>query len=233
MPVLFALYEGGRDTKDEGGFVDDDEIQRLVRAALSGDTEAWQRLMAIIKPELTKIVARPRFLGRLGRNEDDRDNIVVDVIARLEADGFRRLQLFLDAVKANPQLKFMSWLRVVAKRVGVDYMRAHPEYLRRYEADASTPGEWVKQGTLPPASELRGNRPPVTMLGTAHKLLEYARGTVTEEQYRALEAWTKGESFDEIAKTQNLTARDVERSVRAVLERLRRKFRDIDDENSV
>src|SRR5438552_18857796 len=100
--------------------VDDHEIEDLVAAASAADEAAWQRLWAAIEPPLLRIIAQPRFLGRLGGREDDRRNIVVAVMARLRADGFHRLRMYLDAKRGNPRLRFASWLRVVAKRVGLD-----------------------------------------------------------------------------------------------------------------
>ncbi len=221
MPPLAALVEV---TKDD---VTEELVETLVSAAAGGDQPAWQQLMVEIKPPLTRIVAQPRFLGRLGQREDDRDNIVVAVFERLRAKDGARLKLYLEARVANPKLKFLSWLRVVAKRVGIDYLRAHPDYLRRHDAGASKPGEWVEAGTLPPGSQLFGHRPPMTMLGTAHELLEYARsGALPEDQQRAIELWSQSESFEDIAKTLGLkSSQAAERMVRAALERLRRKYR--------
>lgn len=209
------------------GFVDDTEIEDLVTAAAGADELAWQKLWAAIEPPLLRIVAQPRFLGRLGQREDDRRNIVVAVMARLRANNFARLSLYLDARAANPRLHFLSWLRVVAKRVGIDYLRAHPDYIRRHDAGASRPGEWVDAGTLPPASQLFGQRPPVTNQGTARELLHYAAGNIPDDQRRAIELWAQSESFDDIATALGLpSGREAERMVRAALERLRRKFRD-------
>src|SRR5262245_64754220 len=101
---------------------EDEELEQLVAAAAAADKDAWQRLWAAIEPPLSKIIAQPRFLGRLGQREDDRRNIVVQVMARLRADDFHRLRLYLEAREGNPRLRFLSWLRVVAKRVGIDYM---------------------------------------------------------------------------------------------------------------
>lgn len=205
----------------------DDELENLVAHAATADATAWQALWAAIEPPLSRIIAQPRFLGRLGQREDDRRNIVVAVMARLRADTFARLRQYLDARVANPRLRFMSWLRVVTKRVGIDYLRAHPDYVRRHDVGASTPGAWVDAGTLPPASQIMGGRPPITNQGTAHELLAYAAGVISGDQRRALELWAHGESFEDIARELALpSARDAERTVRAVLERLRRKFRD-------
>ena len=80
---------------------------------------------------------------------------------------------------------------------------------------------------MPPASQIMGERPPVTNRGTAQELLAYAAGLIPDEQRRALELWAQSESFEDIARTLGLpSARDAERTVRSVLERLRRKFRE-------
>jgi DNA-directed RNA polymerase specialized sigma24 family protein len=213
--------------------VEREDLEVLVRAAVSRDEVAWQQLWAAIEPPLLRLVAQPRFLGRLGRREDDRHNIVVAVMARLRADGCRRLQLYLDAKRENPRLEFMSWLRVVAKRVGIDYMRAQPEWVRRDDSQASAPGRWVETKTLPPASQLAGERPPVTDRGMARQLMQFAAGSLSAEQLRALELWSQGESFEGIADLLELGGPQVaEKTVRAAIERLRRKFRQPSEEPS-
>lgn len=204
----------------------EDGVEGLVGAAAAGDEVAWQALWVAVEPALSRIVAQPRFLGRLGQREDDRRNIVVAVMARLRADRFARLARYLDARAANPRLRFISWLRVVAKRVGIDYLRAHPDYVRRHDAERSRPGEWIDPATLPPASQIVGERPPVTDRGTAQELLRFAAGTIPVQQRRALSLWVQSEPFDAIAATLGLaSASAAEKTVRAALERLRRQFR--------
>jgi DNA-directed RNA polymerase specialized sigma24 family protein len=206
--------------------VSDEAIEQLVETAATGDATAWQQLWAAIEPPLSRIIAQPRFLGRLGQREDDRRNIVVAVMARLSADKLARLGLYRDAKQQNPRLRFLSWLRVVAKRVGIDYLRAHPDYVRRHDANASRPGVWVDAEELPPASQIMGERPQMTAKGTAAELLAYAAGTIPADQRRALELWAQSESFEDIAAQLKLpNAAAAERVVRAVIERLRRKFR--------
>ncbi len=209
----------------------DEALEALVVAAAGNDLDAWKNLWETIEPVLSRIVAQPRFLGRLGQREDDRHNIVLKVMDRLHANDFQRLQLYLEAKRSNPRLRFISWLRVVAKRVGIDYLRAHPDYVRRHDADASKPGVWVDPKTLPPASRIFGGRPPVTARGTARRLLEYADSTIPPLHRQALELWTQSESFEDIARALGLeSTAEAGRIVRAVLERLRRKFRGADEE---
>jgi DNA-directed RNA polymerase specialized sigma24 family protein len=211
--------------------IDDAELEGLVAASARGDQRAWGALWAAIEPPLSRIIAQPRFLGRLGQGEDDRRNIVVLVMDRLRKDDFHRLRLYLDARRGNPRLRFMGWLRVVAKRVGVDYLRAHPQYVRRHDAGASEPGRWIEPKTLPPASRIGGERPPVTIRGTARELLQFADHALPEAQRRALELWIESETFADIAQALALaTAGEAERLVRAAIERLRRHYREREGE---
>src|SRR5580704_8979428 len=77
----------------------------LVERAAAGELAAWRELWAELEPWLARMVASPRFLGRLGQREDDRNNILLEVMARLHSDGFRRLRQFVDAHHANPALE--------------------------------------------------------------------------------------------------------------------------------
>lgn len=200
------------------------EVELLVLRAASGDDVAWHELWRSIEPELTRTISNPRFLGRLGQREDDRRNIILETIGRLAANDRRRLRDYIETRAANPRLRFLTWLRVVAKRVGIDYQRGHSQYLdRRREAGASTPGKWIEPGTLP--SELGGERPPVTDLGTAQQVVAYAALALPDDQRRALELWVHSETYDAIAAALGLSsAAEAERKVRAAIERLRRKF---------
>jgi DNA-directed RNA polymerase specialized sigma24 family protein len=210
--------------------MDDGQLEVLVERAAGGDTASWRALWEDVEPWLEKMVASPRFLGRVGQREDDRSNILVEVMARLHADGFHRLKLYVETRRTSPQLKFKAWLRVVAKRVGIDYLRGHENYRdrRRDPNRGSAPGQWVEPGTLPSQSNLPGERPPMTNRGTALELLRYATSAVPEPQLSALELWTEGASYDDIARELELAGGAVgaEKLVRAAIERLRRRFRE-------
>jgi hypothetical protein len=201
------------------------DIESLVERTVSGDEAAWQQLWSAVEPPLTRIIARPRFLGPLGRNEDERRNIIVAVMARLRADEFARLRIYLDARRDNPLLSFVGWLSVVTKRVGIDYLRAHPEYQRRCDAGRSRPGAWVHQTQLP-ESKLFGARPPVTTRVTARRIVDHAGESLPVAQRRALALWTQGEDLADIAREVGLAdAQAAHRVVRAALDRLRRAYR--------
>jgi DNA-directed RNA polymerase specialized sigma24 family protein len=211
---------------------DEVQLEALVARAATGDTSAWRALWKDVEPWLEKL-ANPSFLGRVGQREDDRNNIMIEVMARLHADGFHRLQLYVETRRTSPNLKFKTWLRVVAKRVGIDYLRGHQSYIdrRRDPERGSAPGEWIEPGTLPSGSNLFGERPPMTNRGTALELLRYAAGAVPEPQLSALELWVQGAGYDDIARELDAgNGAAAEKLVRAAIERLRRKFRGADDE---
>jgi len=199
-------------------------IDDLVESAAAGDEAAWQELWRAVEPDLRRLVAQPSFLGRISRREDDQRDIVVDVMARLRAGDFYRLKHYLAARREHPGLQFFAWLRVVTKRVGIDYIRAHPDYIdQRHRGET---GAWIAPVTLPPPSRLPGARPPVTDRGTAQVLMRVAAEGAPPEQVRALERWIQGDGFDDIAAELGLAgASDAARLVRAAVERLRRRFR--------
>ncbi len=76
--------------------------------AASGDEEAWDALCKELEPALATTQSRA---------------IVVDVLARVRANQFERLKLYLDARRRLPELALETWLRVVAKRAAIDDAR--------------------------------------------------------------------------------------------------------------
>ncbi len=206
----------------------DGEIEDLVPRAVAGDEVAWRGLWAGLEPRLGAIVRKPRFAGRLSRDEDDVRNILVEVMGRLRDDDYRRLRRYLRQRAAKPKMTFMPWLIVVAKRIAIDYLRAHADYIdMRRNPDTESPGKWVEHRTLPSDSRLEGVRPPVTNQGTALAMLRYAHQMLPPEQVGALELWILSKSFQEMADELELESpKAAERVLRAALERLRRHFRE-------
>jgi DNA-directed RNA polymerase specialized sigma24 family protein len=205
----------------------DEEIEALIVRAAGCDEVAWQELWAALEPRLLGLVRKPRFLGQLADNEDACRDIVLAVMERLRQEDFKRLKVYLDARAHTPTLSFYAWLSIVAKRVGIDHMRAMPEYIdrRRSKEPVSSPGKWLTPVTFT-ESKVDAELGTFTGRVTAAELLEHARAEVSGEQLRALELWLQDASFEEIARAIAVSdADEAARLVRAVLERLRRKFR--------
>jgi len=203
----------------------------MIPQVVGGDEEAWRALWAALEPRLGGLARKPRFSGRLSRSEDDVRNIIVEVMDRLRDDDFRRLRRYLAQRAERPGTTFMPWLIVVAKRIAVDYLRAHADYIdKRRDPKTDSPGKWVEQGTLPSDSRLDGGRPPVTNQGTALAMLRFAYDNLPAEQVAAVELWILQKSFAEMAQELGLESpKAAERVLRAALERLRRQFRDKGD----
>jgi hypothetical protein len=99
-------------------------------------------------------------------------------------------------------------------------MRAMPGYIdrRRSREPVSSPGKWITPVTLT-ESKVGGDQSTFSRRATAHELIE---------QRRALELWLQGAAAEEIAQEIGGSPEQATKMVRAVLERLRRKFRDDD-----
>src|SRR6188768_3990398 len=143
----------------------------LVQRAAAGDAKAWDALWEELEPWLEAVVAHPRFVRRLGQHETDRRNIVIEVIARMRANNFERLKLFLAARRDAPALDLRTYLRVTAKRACIDNARRV-----RDETPAGAKPEIVCQ------------------------LLECAAKQLHEPALSALELWVQGVSLDAIAE---------------------------------
>lgn len=106
-----------------GTDVTEEQLHRLVVRAADGDDAAWGAMWEHLEPWLSAFVAQPRFLRRLGQREQDRRNIVIDVIARMRANRFERLRLYLEVRCETPGIDLRTWLSVVARRAGIEYAR--------------------------------------------------------------------------------------------------------------
>lgn len=205
-----------------------DSLDELVEDAASGNEAAWWILWEQVEPKLERMLSNPRVTGRLAGNVDDVRNILVSVMEKLLDQDRRRLKSYLEK-KANKSGGFPAWLAVVTKRVAIDYMRGHDDYVdkRRTRGEESAAGAWVIPKELPNDSQLFGNRPPVTDRGSALALLRYAYSTLPEDQMAALEMWILNKPYSDIAEELGIeSAEAANKMVRAALERLRRRFRE-------
>ena len=200
------------------------DLEPIVRAAADGDLTAWRDLWLRVEPALFRL-ARNRQRGRRSAGDDDCRDVVVAVMARLHADRFHRLRGYLARHRAVPQLTFGRWLIVVAKRVAIDCMRAHPEYLDGRRSRRK-PSGWVRTEQLSNEVAAVDSRPRVTAALTAKEILGHADAILPHVQRRALELWVAHHELDEIARRLGLAgAAEAKRMVHAALARLRRRLR--------
>ena len=90
---------------------------------------AWSKLLTALSPELEKL-SRHQPIGRLRDDDDARRDIIAKVIARLHAHEYRTIKNWAaDPDPAPPQ----AWIRVLVRSAAIDVMRARPEYIRASE----------------------------------------------------------------------------------------------------
>src|SRR5262245_55469346 len=115
---------------------DDAELEGLVASAAAGDELAWRALWNRLEPRLGNVLRRRTVVARNASPEEHVRDVVVAVMGRLREHGFQRLHQYLEVRRADPTLSFMTWLVVVARRVAVDVLRAHPDYVDRRRSAA-------------------------------------------------------------------------------------------------
>jgi DNA-directed RNA polymerase specialized sigma24 family protein len=198
-------------------------LHLLADRAASGDAAAWRELWRAIQPTIWAITGKWQFTGPLSRRDDERRDIVLEVMERLRADDFRRLKSFLGAAPERGG-SFKAWLATVTARAAIDHVRAHPEYLDPRAGAASDGPRWVTVVPMPDA-ELAYPFVDPEKVATAVIMLERARKDLAPDQLAALYVWLHGGDHGEIAARLGLaSARDAERLVRAALKRLRDRY---------
>lgn len=201
------------------------DLEPIVCAAAAGDPTAWRDLWLRVEPALLRLV-RKRHFGRRSIRDDDCRDVVVAIMARLRADRFHRLRGYLARQRAVPELTFFRWLIVVAKRVAIDCMRAHPDYIDARRSRTRPAGRWIRTEPLIGDGAIVDSHPRVTAELTARQILRYAEGILPHTQRLALELWVAHHRPDEIARILGLEGTDeARRNVHAALARLRRRFR--------
>jgi DNA-directed RNA polymerase specialized sigma24 family protein len=197
-----------------------EQVSGLVERTLHGDEDAWHKLWLAIEPTLLAVTSRWRITSRLSRREDDRRNIVVQVMGRLRADRFRRLRRFHESVGQYDPGSFRPWLATVAARSAISYVRTHAEYRCPARGTAPDVERWTR--TEPIASEHGEKSNDPTRAIEARILLDRAPRHLRSDQLDALRLWLEGCDHAEIAARLGLMNRVcADRLVRSGLKRLR------------
>lgn len=192
----------------------------LITRVLEGDAQAWHELWSLCEPTVWAITGKWQLVGPLSRREDERGNIVVDVMARLRADRWKRLRLYAESAALRPGSSFKSWLATVTTRAAIDYVRAHPEYEDRRATDASK-SRWIPVVASDEMDRRAALSDPLRD-ATVSEILSWARASLSADQLSALSLWLEGEDHGAIAKRLGLgEGVDADRLVRAGLKRLR------------
>jgi DNA-directed RNA polymerase specialized sigma24 family protein len=198
-------------------------LDALVRKVIAGDARAWQALWSAIEPTVWHITGKWQIVGPLSRRDEDRRDIVVEVMDRLRQGGFRRLKAYLDSCAGRPSSSFKTWLATVTARAAIDHVRAHPEFSDTRGRPGTEPS-WVR--VVPMANVDAGTTTSdATTSAAASQLLERAKVELRGEQLRALSMWLEDASHADIAIELGLAdPHEADRLVRSALKRLRDRF---------
>jgi len=100
----------------------------LVERAVDHHIPSWHELVARIFPGIEKVAGHLRYASHLSAAVDERRNVAVKVIERLQArelDGLKRLQ----EVCAAGEDSAWPWICRVTQRKALDHVRDHAENL--------------------------------------------------------------------------------------------------------
>jgi hypothetical protein len=197
----------------------DADLEPLVRATLAGDRRARQDLWLAVDPAIETIAGRCRFLSRPHERDDASRDVVLLVMDRLWADGYRRLAL-LHEVLLRREEAGLPWLSAVTRRLAHNYLEGHAENVGGREQ------AWVD--VVPLREELEEQLPEsvrAEQTVDAHRIRAYAERTLSAPELLALRLWCEGADRREIAGELGLASEhDAHTLVRAVIQRLRRGF---------
>jgi DNA-directed RNA polymerase specialized sigma24 family protein len=204
-------------------------ILKTIRRVLAGERSAWTELWQKAEPIVVEVSRRATTAYPIRASEDERRSVVVLTMARLEADGFRRLRLFLEDAErrndpAGDETRFVAWLATVATRVAIDRARK----VRPAER-ANAASDPIEAG-----AEITDRRAPdIERRATARGVLQSARHELTQPQFDALVAWLVGDDASDIARRLHLAdANEAERLVRSAIKRLRDRYRTNDEKGT-
>jgi DNA-directed RNA polymerase specialized sigma24 family protein len=165
-------------------------IEPLVRRTLAHEPGAWEELWLALDPMIERLAGRWRVAGRLAACADARRDLVVRVMEKLQADGFRRLGKLLAALQKGEDAG-RAWIAVTVRREALDHVREHAEYLGPAAGEGGS--RWAALVQLPDGVE---DQLPDSVRAlpaiAAGEIAAYAEAHLDPEQLRALRLWLTG-----------------------------------------
>ncbi len=204
--------------------LDEPVMESLVGRTLGGEARARAELWLTLDPVIENIAGHWRITGRLHDREDDRREVFVRVMERLEANGLQRLGIFGGLLQRRNGTA-SAWFRTLTVRSALRHTETHPDHLGPAAGEGGprwadlVPFEDRSEEDLPPAS-LR-----VIEAITAHEIMTCAERTLPSPQLAALRLWAEDLDSAKIAEAMKLpSAAAADKLVRAAQKRLRTRF---------
>jgi DNA-directed RNA polymerase specialized sigma24 family protein len=165
-------------------------IEPLVRRTLAREPGAWEALWLVLDPTIENLAGRWRVAGRLAACADARRDIVVRVMEKLRADGFRRLGKLHAALQRGEDAG-RAWIAVTTRREAIDHVREYAEYLGAAAGEGGS--RWAALVQLPDGIE---DQLPDSVRAlpavAAGEIAAYAEARLPPEQLRVLRLWLTG-----------------------------------------
>ena len=203
-----------------------DSVRALLARTLAGDDRAWTALAGRVHAVVLATCASLRVREGLTFLADDElaREVAVRVLDRLRENDFAALRSFAAVSERYPtadEQHFERWLRVVVKRLRIDYLRSLPEYQRVRSGD----GRELRVITLAELTDDTGADQARADRAEVRRILEVlARPEFPADQRRALVLWLQGYDAGEVASQLQLADADSGRKLlRAARQRLRRE----------
>lgn len=188
---------------------------------------AWKAFVALVTPEVQRIVRSSRKMGPLKHSVDHCMNAVTRVLEKLAHNQHQALRTYAAWRAASPGKSYGDWLRIVSTNVVRDYVTSQLGGGAPTEGDASSAKKRLMHTLatiLPPDDQLPRGRPGVTDAQTARQILEFAKVSLDERQRAALACWLGGADVAEIGAQLGISNDDAYKALRAGLAKLRREF---------
>jgi len=201
--------------------LDRSACETLAKQAAAGDASAGQRLVETLWPWWLEVVKAHRSLGGLRNSPDHVHNVIARLVAKVKTDDGHALRMYVSWQEQNPEKDFLDWIHIVTANVVRDYVR---EQVGSSHKDEPSPKRLLNEYSLSPILDELGRRPPITEAQTARELLEYARCQLPPDHWKALEAWLKGGTFEDIDRDLGVPAGQGRKFLRAAVATLRRQF---------
>lgn len=211
-----------------GAILDEARCEALMARAAAGDKAAAQALIAELWHLWVRLAGASRALRGLPARDEAARDIATRLAEKIGGPGARGPIMYGSWKEKNPEKIFGDWIRIVTANAARDHARGTMSLMMQAAPDRGE-GEVSRARLLNefflsiPADDV-GHRPSITPALMAAQVLAFAREHLPEEQLAVLGRWLRGESFDEIAAGQGLDAAAAQRSLRAGVAVLRRRF---------